>query len=121
NQNVSLGGLTTTGDVSITATNGSIIDNGDIYTDITAGSLRLFAGTGIGIAGGFGALETMIDILSARSGNQGLQIIEGNGLTVDDVAVTVQKTGLDGSTSAVTDVLQSDIQTESLVDISTLA
>ncbi|MFO0447295.1 MAG: beta strand repeat-containing protein, partial [Pseudomonadota bacterium] len=108
------------GQVSITATSGSILDTdalvgvaNDTDQDVTASALRLVAGTGVGQT--VNHLETTVATLSARATSGGIFVLESNGLTVGDVAVTVNRvlsTGLvTGSTQS--DALQSDLRTTS--------
>ncbi len=114
--NVTLGGLLTTAKVSVTATSGTIYDGGDTYTDVVADSLRLWAGTGIGENDD--PIETNVAVISARAGSGGMYIQEANGITVDDVVVAVDKVAADGTTSVVTDALQSDLRTTAAGNIS---
>ena len=117
NSDVTLGGvISTTGNVSITATTGSILDGDGNNTtvDIAATGLRLNAGTGIGQLGSnSNPIETRVTTLTARSGSGGMNVLESDALTIDDVTVTVQKTGRNGVPVATTDATQSDLRTTS--------
>ncbi|MCX7400043.1 MAG: hypothetical protein NT138_20430 [Planctomycetales bacterium] len=100
--------------VSITSSAGSIVDAeiNDSEADVVALGLRLQAALGIGTPGGSSnPIETTITTLSARAGSGGINILESNGLTVDDVTVTTQKVQTNNSTMATTDALQSDLVT----------
>lgn len=109
---VLLGGLETTGNVSITAQSGSILDNGDVHTDVVANGLRMVAGIGIGTLGaGANPIETTVGTVSARATSGGINLFESTGLAVDDVEVTVQKVMPNGSLVETTDVTQSDLAT----------
>jgi hypothetical protein len=105
------------GRVSITATAGSILDANalvsganDAGQDITAAALRLNAGTAVGQS--VNHLETTVATLSARAGNGGIFVLEADALSVDDVAVSVNRVGSDGATLTTTsDATQSDVRT----------
>ena len=108
--NVALASLSTTGNVSVTATNGSITDNGDTHVDIIASSARLRAGTFIATAANH--LETTLATLSASTNSGGIFIIESDGLTVTTTNSTVQDVLVD--TTALTtnsEGAQSDLTT----------
>ena len=113
NGDILLGGLETTGNVSLTATTGSVFDNGDFYTDVVANGLRIDAAVGIGSfnASTFNAVDTRISVLSARATSGGINLVEETGLTVDDVAVTVQRVGNDAESVSTTEATQSDVRT----------
>jgi hypothetical protein len=85
---ITLGGLLTTNAadtaVSLT-TDADVIDGGDSLMDVMAASGRLVisAGTGIGVAGALGALETTVasaDIANTTSG--GIDVLEADDLTL---------------------------------------
>ena len=81
-EDITLGGLRTTGSVSVTTNTGAVIDGGDIDTDIAAGAATIAAAAGVGSAN---ALETQvggIDVDNTTSGNIGL-IEEAAGGDVD--------------------------------------
>ncbi len=105
-----LGGLTTTGNASLTATTGSILDSGDAFggEDVIANGLHLFAGTGIGLPTDH--LETLVTTLTARATSGGIYLTETDALIVDDVAVTIQRVNADATVTAVT-AAQSDVAT----------
>ena len=105
----------TLGQVSITATSGSILDadvvttTNDADQDVTASALRLVAGTAIGES--VDHLETTVGTLSARAGNGSIYVLEADALTVDDVGLSVNRVGSDGTTlTTTTDAAQSDIR-----------
>jgi filamentous hemagglutinin family protein len=115
-QNVTLGGtISTTGNVSITADNGWIRDGDtDGGLDIVADGLRLDAAKGIGQLGvSVNPIETSVSQVSARSGAEGINILETDALTVGDVEVTVQKVVANSTVTPVTDARQSDLITAS--------
>jgi|GEM_PF-2674968 len=100
--------------VSLISILGSILeaDAGDSDTDIIALGLRIQAAVGLGTLGaGHNAIETTVTTLSARAGAGGINILESNGLAVDDVTVTTQKVQTNGTTLAVNDATQSDLVT----------
>ncbi len=113
---VTIGDIVTLGDASITAVAGSIRDADalvagvdDADNDISARSLRLSAGAGIGFVDLTGstsnALETAVGTLSARAGGA-IGIANNGTVSVGSVAVSAAKVGLDGAATAVTDALQ---------------
>jgi len=130
---VTIGVITATnGNVSI-VTPGSILDsdtvtpgNDDTTEDILAIGLRLDAGKGVGVLAGnslsqdVNAIETNVGTLSALvRGSDGINILESNGLAINDVisqvntgvAVSVQTVALDATTSESTETIQSDLLT----------
>ena len=107
-----------TGTVSITATAGSITDAdaltaevNDNDQDIMANKLRLNAGTAIGAS--INHLETTVTTLSARTANGSIYLLEADGVTVDNVGLSVNRVLSDATTSAGSsaDATQSDIRT----------
>jgi hypothetical protein len=110
---IRLGGIETTGNVSLTSGTGSILDNGDFYTDVVASGLRMVAAVGIGSLDPLGVdpIETRVGTLTARATAGGINILEETDLTIDDVAVTVQRIGTDALGTATTDATQSDVRT----------
>ncbi|HEY1173520.1 MAG TPA: hypothetical protein VGH19_19300 [Verrucomicrobiae bacterium] len=91
---VVLGGLvSTTGDVSVIANTGSIIDgDNDGNTgsvDISGDDLRLQADIGIGAADN--AVETTVNVVTAHAGANGIFLYETNAVTVGTVAVAVNR------------------------------
>ena len=113
--NVSLAAATTSTDVSVIATTGSILDNGDAAPEISAAGARLVAGTGIGLS--TNALDTAVDTLTARAGAGGVFVLEAGALAIDDVDVTITRVAADAGISAVTDATQSDVVTTAAGDI----
>jgi hypothetical protein len=107
--NVVLGGVSTAGNVAVTALAGSILDGGDTLVDVVANGLRAVAGTGVGQAAN--GLETTVAVLTARAGGGGVRVTETDGLVVDDVAVTVQRVRADGTVIAETEAAQTGVQT----------
>ena len=81
------------GFVGLTAVNGAVIDGGDLSgfagaigtNDVQAAGLRIAAQTGIGAAGSFGALETMVSNLEAINGTGGIFIANTGSLTVGGI------------------------------------
>jgi hypothetical protein len=109
--NIVLGGvITTPANVSLTATAGSITDlDTNNAVDVVAAGLRIVAGVGAGEATNH--LDTTVTTLTARATSGGIYLTETNALTVDDVAVTIQRVNTDASVTATTDVTQSDVRT----------
>ena len=103
------GAVTTTGNVSVTATTGSILDGNTTANDITASGLRLWAGVGIGT--GADPIETTVGTVSARATSGGIFLLEADNLIVGDTSATVNVVQTNGTTTATTDTLQSDIAT----------
>jgi len=69
---------------------------------------------GVGIGETVDHLETTVGTLSARATSGGIFVLESDALTVDDVEVTVQRVGSDGTTlTPTTDATQSDVRTTS--------
>ncbi|WP_416546172.1 hypothetical protein ACHEXK_11130 [Limnohabitans sp. DCL3] len=105
------------GQVSITASAGSIVDAdvvstlNDVQQNITAAKLRLSAG--MGIAGSVNHLETTVGTLTARAANGGIYLLEADDLTVGDVGLSVNRVGSNAITATVnsTDAVQSDVRT----------
>lgn|GEM_PF-2734037 len=101
---ISLGGLLTTGTVTVTSEFATIVDNGDLHPDIIASTAVLNAATGIGDGN---PLETEISTLSATiSGIGNLFIDNTNAVTLLDVStfdgnITVNATGEITATSVV--------------------
>ena len=81
----------TTGQVAIIATVGSIFDLGfdSSAVDITASGLLLYAGTAIAMAENH--LDTQVVTLSTKSTTGGTFLTEKDGVTVDGVAVAVMR------------------------------
>jgi hypothetical protein len=111
--NILLGGIETTGNVALTSETGSVLENGDFYTDVVATGLRVTAEIGIGSLNALdlNPIKTRVDVLSARATSGGINILEETGLTVDDVAVTVQLVGTDAAGTPMTEATQSDVRT----------
>ena len=113
--NVNVGGLiSTSANVSITATTGTIYDNdgNDTSVDIASSGLRLWGGTGVGVLGGsVNPIETTVTTLSGRATSGGINILETDGLTVDNTSATIQRVNTDASASTTTDTAQSDVVT----------
>ncbi|MBL4622838.1 MAG: hypothetical protein JKY89_10610, partial [Immundisolibacteraceae bacterium] len=116
---LTLGALTTTGDVSLIATD--ISDSGTTDQDITADELRvLVTGTG-----GFGTsanhMETTIAKLSANVKTDGLFVTETNALTIDTLSIiSVNRVSTDGTTLvAQIDAAQSDVVSTGAIVVQT--
>jgi len=96
--------------VSIIAENGSIIDGGDDLSDVLAPSFRAVAGNGVGTYSN--QIDTFIGFLSARGGTGGVHVANQGILVVDTIPdVVVNRVLLDGTTTSVVDLAQSDIVT----------
>ncbi|KTT11360.1 hypothetical protein NS331_24830, partial [Pseudacidovorax intermedius] len=96
--------------VSLTARTGSISDvDAGSATDVVAGSLLLTAGNSIGSNGASLALETSVDRVSARAGDGGVYLVEGNGLTVGSVSVDVNRVAATGVASAIVGTAQESL------------
>ncbi|WCJ60221.1 hypothetical protein NXS98_03575 [Fontisphaera persica] len=109
-QNAALTGVSTQGQVSIITVNGSVWDAGEMSRDVTAAGLRLQAGNGIGVLGSASnAMEIAVDIVSARAGVGGINLLEGDAVTVSSVSVTVQTVNGSGLLQTVTDAEQGDL------------
>ena len=93
---------------------GSLLDaDGDDATvDVTSLGLRLNAAVGVGTLGvGSNALETTVDTVSARATSGGINLLETDGVTVDDVTVSTSRVQSDASVLPVVDATQSDLAT----------
>ncbi|MBG6078024.1 hypothetical protein [Polaromonas sp. CG_9.11] len=114
---ITVGDISTLGNVSLTATTGSILDadvvtvTNDSNLNITASGLRLNAGMGVGQS--INHLETTVATVSARATSGGIYLLESDGATVGDVRVTVNRVKTDGSVTGSTqsDAAQSDLIT----------
>jgi len=108
---ITLGGVaSTTGNISLLATTGSILDSEAFsQADLQAGGLRIVAAVGIGTS--TNAIETSVDRFSARAASGGIFVTELDGLTVDDVSAQVNRVQDDATTLSVTDMQQSDLRT----------
>lgn len=93
--NVTLGTLATQGNVSLVS--GGSISAGAV----TAAGLRINA------VGDVGVLATTVTTLSARGA--GVNVLEADGLTVGDVAVTGQRVTADNTLTVVSDAAQGDV------------
>ena len=108
------------GSVALLSDTQSILDNGDKdqddndKIDVQATNLLLSAvNGGAGELGtGNGALEIDVSFLSAEAGSGGISLLQTGEVQIDSVAVTVDRLGLDGNTSAVAEGL-SDLSTGS--------
>ncbi|WP_203235181.1 beta strand repeat-containing protein [Rariglobus hedericola] len=108
--NITLGGVnSTSGDITLTATAGSILAAGHTYKNISGRAVRLVSAIGIGSSSD--ALQTAIATLTASTGANGISLIEDDGLTIDTVAVTVQSVLSDGTTVDVVTGNQADLVT----------
>jgi hypothetical protein len=97
--NITLGGITTTGEVRLTAIDGAIVAAGPGGTEIAAGSAALRAKTGIG--DDTHALNTAIGTLAASTDSGDIHLINAGGLTLGSVnglsGVTILDSGDDNS------------------------
>ncbi len=105
-----LGGLTTTGNASLTATTGSILDSGDAFggEDVIANGLHLFAARASACPP---TTRNPRYHAHRRATSGGIYLTETDALIVDDVAVTIQRVNADATVTAVTDATQSDVAT----------
>jgi hypothetical protein len=100
-QDVLLGGIeSASGDVSVTATAGAVLDNGDADPEVSAVWLRLSAAGNVGQPSGTGDghLDTAVEQLAAISdGTQGVFVNNSQALTVTEVdEVPVSRVQTDG-------------------------
>jgi hypothetical protein len=79
-QDITLGQLTTSSNVTLTTTEGGIVDGGDAGVDVTANALIIDAVTGVGSAGEIETTVTSIDVDNTTSGN--IIIAESDGVAV---------------------------------------
>jgi hypothetical protein len=102
-QDVNLGGLDAgAGDVSITATGGSVLDGGDTYTDVTADGLRLAAGVGVGTLSD--PLDTAVNTVAATAGSGGIYLSDADSIMIGTVGpVAIDRILDDGTVVTVTD------------------
>ncbi|MFN9717804.1 MAG: beta strand repeat-containing protein, partial [Planctomycetota bacterium] len=106
--------VASTGNVSLISHSGSVLDADPDHLDldVQAASLRMSAAVSIGTLGvGSNALETSVNTVSARAGSGGVNVLESDGLTIDMVSVTSHRVHADGTTTAFTDLPQSDVVT----------
>lgn len=101
---VTLGQLNAgSGDVSVKADTGSIIDSDagdDSNVDIVGTNARLEAGNGIGLAGTPEFIETDIDVLGALGGNGGIFVRDVDDLEIGTVGpIAANRVAMDGTTS----------------------
>ena len=93
---ISIGGLLTSGVVTLTA-NGAISEFGrDAGTDIIAGKLFMDAGSGIGA---FNAIETQVSVLEAESVTGGINLANIGNLVIGGATGTADLRGLFTGTS----------------------
>ena len=86
---ITVGGIEATTGIFVVTQTGRILDGGDTYVDFVAYDLRLLAQS-IGLLG-TNSIETSVTTLTARSGGGGMDLLETNGLTVDDVTVSINR------------------------------
>ncbi|MFC4313211.1 filamentous hemagglutinin N-terminal domain-containing protein [Steroidobacter flavus] len=84
NGNLTAGDIFASNGLSLVATNGSIVDDGNAGTRITANTLNLSAGGTIGIGPG-ATVATTVGSLSATSTNGDVYITEANDITLTSV------------------------------------
>lgn len=102
--NILLGGLLTTGTVTVDSQSASILDNGVSHTDIQSSSAVLMAATGIGTGN---PLETIVSTISATVSSSGGIFIDNTGavellnFTTFDGEIIVNATGTITATSVV--------------------
>ncbi len=116
-QSVGVAEATTTGNVALTATAGSITDTngngtGTLGTaNVQAAQVRLAAGTNIGST--TDELQVHVPTLSAASAAGSVYVLDTVAETIGSVAVTVNQVGTTGATVTVTDATQSGVTTGS--------
>ena len=106
---MSIGDITTTGDVSLIAA--SITDSGTTDTDVSADELRInVIGTG-GVGTSSDHFETSVASLSADVKSDGLFITEADNLIIDKLnAIAVNRVGTDGAVASTPmDAAQEDL------------
>ena len=113
---VTVGGVNAgSGNVAITAGSGSIIDGGDaFFTNVTASSLWLNAGTGIGTSAT--PLEAAVGTITAAAGSGGIYVQVPStisAVTVNTVTFTLSKVNADATVSTATVTAQQDLTTSS--------
>lgn len=111
-QNVLIGGLVRTStSVSISAIAGWIRDGDTNGTmDIIGSELRLVSYIGAGqLDVNVNPIETTVAVISARVGSEGLNILETDALIIGDTEATIGRVNSNATTTAVTDVTQSDL------------
>ena len=90
------------GSVHVKSTAGSILDGGDLDTDVIASAASFVAADSVGEVTGANALETEVGTVAAEGGAGGISLIDADGVTVGDVAaVDVNRVLTDGSTDVV--------------------
>jgi hypothetical protein len=114
-QDVDVGMVTTTGNVAITASVGSIVHAGNSL-DVLANALRLSAGNGVGQSGT--PLEIQAATVTAGAGAGGITLLSDQGVTVGSVAVSVNQVSATGTTSTVTDAAQAGLVTSANGNVS---
>ncbi|MEH6442593.1 MAG: LEPR-XLL domain-containing protein [Oceanospirillaceae bacterium] len=127
--NVEISGLHAgTGNVSIIAQSGKVIDadsiDSDHYKDVEAAGLRINAQQDIGALGALlNPLEIAVDDVSALSQVGEISLLEDDAINVDSVSVSVNRINTDGSSTQVIDVAQSDLvtNTDGSIVLQTLA
>ncbi len=120
---IRLGGLDGA-DVRVESTGGSIIDNGDSATDITAINLQLVANGSIGEADGTnnGPLDVDVDTLAALATNGNLYLSETDGLELVTVAdFNINRVEIDGVAAVTAVGALSNVQAASNLKIEVLA
>ncbi len=113
-QDIAVAFLDVVHDASLTAIAGSITDAlGQVNagtggaTNVTADGLRLAAGNAVGT--GTDALHVRVNTLSESVGTGGGYVATDLGTTVGSVSASVNKTGMDGATTAVNDTAQAGL------------
>jgi len=110
---ITLAAIDTQADVALSSHSGSLLDGGDMDTDVRAAGLRIEVAVGVGVLGTGvdDALDTDVDTVSASAGMGGINLLEVDGLSVGDASATVQVVGLDGTLLPVSMGAQSDLVT----------
>ncbi|MFI3244021.1 MAG: filamentous hemagglutinin N-terminal domain-containing protein, partial [Akkermansia sp.] len=96
NGDITVGTITATGagDVTLSALNGQVINDGDNTTTLTADDLDITAGTGIGVVGADAvtSLNTAVNTLNATTTTGSVHILEADDLLVEQITATSQVT-----------------------------
>ena len=88
-----------TGDVSILALSGSIVDGGDTHRDVIARDVQFFAAAG-GIGNPGDGLETTVETMAAFAGDGSVKVTESDDLVIGTVGpIAITQVNADGSLS----------------------
>ncbi|MCL4207963.1 MAG: hypothetical protein KJ000_36210, partial [Pirellulaceae bacterium] len=87
--NVTLAGLSTSADVTVGSTSGSILEAGDVTAEITAATAVLNAGNSVGTSGGGNWLDTVVDNLEGSAGAGGFFVWNTDDLEIGGISALV--------------------------------